>query len=145
MRCPIDGGAAAISPVWLQNRTKTVSTEGGGGGEGGEGIGSRVSRPRDQRISSGHSGPRGRTAHAKGSSLEECQVLQELYDATGGPQWHIQDGWNDRAKLLTDCCNAYGVQCAAEDGTVLSLLLLGNNLRGPIPSSISRLRNLTEM
>jgi len=54
----------------------------------------------------------------------EKDVLLELYDATGGEDWFNKVGW---ATESTPICEWYGIQCA-EDGTVESIDLGGNNL-----------------
>ena len=75
---------------------------------------------------------------------DECLALADIFDATNGTQWLDGLGWTDRATLLSNCCRAKGVGCDSE-GRVVSLKLPGNNLRGRVPPSISRLRQLQDL
>ena len=78
-------------------------------------------------------------------SSEECSALADLYDATGGPKWHVRTGWEDRTALLSDCCRAYGVKCDSDSQHVLHLKLMSNNLHGTIPSSIRLLGQISTL
>ena len=74
------------------------------------------------------------------SFISDRQILEILFKATGG------DGWNNRYNWLTDApiSTWHGVKTNA-DGDVIALQLFENNLRGIIPSSLGRLRNLQEL
>ncbi|MDE2781326.1 MAG: Ig-like domain-containing protein [Gemmatimonadota bacterium] len=67
-------------------------------------------------------------------SQEECpplsdrEILEVLYEATGGADWTHRDGWLTEAPLG----DWHGVKADGE-GRVLELALYGNNLRGRIP------------
>ena len=76
---------------------------------------------------------------------QECVALADLYDATNGPHWRRQMGWSNRTALLENCCLAYGVTCNSTSGHVESLVLISNDLRGNISSSISVLREIKEL
>ena len=67
----------------------------------------------------------------------QCQALEALYNATGGPSWTQNSGW------LADFepCGWHGVSCAGSN--VVSLSLADNNLVGTIPSEIGGLAGLT--
>ena len=64
-------------------------------------------------------------------------ILEILYDATGG------SNWTNRARWLTDAPlrEWYGVDVDGE-GRVSRLLVSGNNLTGPIPPELGGLVNL---
>ena len=71
--------------------------------------------------------------------------LMALYNSTNGPGWTNKTGWVDGA-AGTNCdpCNGwYGVTCT--NGRVSGLNLGGNQLSGPIPSSIGNLSNLQQL
>ena len=71
------------------------------------------------------------------AGLSDREALEELYKATGGPNWRRSDNW------LTDrpLDEWFGVD-ASPDGSVVRLHLGHNNLNGELPSE---LRNLTSM
>jgi hypothetical protein len=85
-----------------------------------------------------------RAGSASSSNVSECSALADLYDATDGPKWDHRTGWDDRSRLLLNCCAAYGVTCDNESH-VVKLILIGNGLFGPIPSSISALSFLIRL
>ncbi len=65
-------------------------------------------------------------------------VLDALYEATGGPDWHSNDGW------LTDApINEWHGVSVDETGRVDSLNLGINGLTGSIPPELADLTNLT--
>jgi Leucine-rich repeat (LRR) protein len=69
----------------------------------------------------------------------ECEVLEALYNDTGGASWTNHTGWLD-----TDTpCSWYGVTCT--NGHVRKLELNNNELTGPIPPELGDLSNLTEL
>ncbi len=66
----------------------------------------------------------------------ECEALVALYSSTAGENWFIHDGW-----LSTNTpCSWFEVHC--ESGHVTELYLIGNNLAGPIPLTLSNLTHL---
>lgn len=70
--------------------------------------------------------------------MEEKEVLQLLYKATGGSNWYNNDGWNDPN---ADVCDYFGIDCG--DGkSVLGIRLGANNLRGTPPREIFLLKQL---
>ncbi len=70
-------------------------------------------------------------------SLEDRDVLVELYEATGGARWKNNANW------LSDRSTGewHGVTTDA-DGRVTGLLLERNGLSGPIPAAVGNLANL---
>ncbi|QTA92267.1 IPT/TIG domain-containing protein [Desulfonema magnum] len=86
-------------------------------------------------------------AHAAISS-DEREALVEIYNSTGGSNWtnttQGQDVW-DIVNLSSNCCGWYGITCDVFKTKVTKIKLSKNNLTGSIPSSISKLINLTEM
>lgn len=75
----------------------------------------------------------------------ECQVLHELFDATGGSEgkWVNSEGWAGVSATgsVTDCCEWHGVTCG-EDGSVIELDLWNNGLEGQLPPTIGELASL---
>lgn len=71
----------------------------------------------------------------------EREALVDLYHATGGDQWHDNQGWLSNPGSE---CNWHGVQCASPDGDhfVLRLMLPSNNLTGELPNSLAGLDRL---
>ena len=69
---------------------------------------------------------------------EDRAVLEALYEATGGPDWHSNDGWLTDAPII----EWHGVS-VDETGRVDSLDLGSNNLEGSIPPELGNLTNLT--
>ena len=64
-------------------------------------------------------------------------ILMELYDSTGGPQWKDNEYWgSERPLRLWE-----GVE-ADDDGYVTSLSLHDNNLSGPVPATLGGLERL---
>ena len=69
--------------------------------------------------------------------LSDREVLEALYDVTGGPNWGNRDNWRTDAPLG----DWHGVQVDAS-GRVERLYLDENDLSGPIPPEIGELANL---
>ncbi len=69
----------------------------------------------------------------------DYQPLVDLYNATGGANWTRRTNW------LTGCtpCGWQGVTCT--NGRVTSLNLIGNNLVGTLPASLSALTSLQSL
>ena len=72
--------------------------------------------------------------------LTNREVLEALYDATGGPNWGNRDNWRTDAPLR----DWHGVQVDAS-GRVERLYLDDNDLSGPIPPEIGELANLERL
>ena len=73
-------------------------------------------------------------ATAQGSAASDRAVLEELYDATGGPDWIDNTNWKTSAPLG----EWFGVTTDAA-GRVTRLVLRGNELAGPIPAVLGEL------
>ena len=72
-----------------------------------------------------------------GSPNPERAALTALYDATGGSDWKINDGW------LSDDPLAQWIRVTTdEDGRVTSLDVGSNRLNGEIPAELGDLSNL---
>ena len=67
----------------------------------------------------------------------EREILQMLYDATGGEEWRRRDNWLTDAPLG----DWHGVTTDGA-GTVVELALYGNNLRGRVPPEFASLTAL---
>ena len=80
----------------------------------------------------------GSTTCAAVQKVQERQVLEALFEATGGNDWKRKDGWMDSN---VDICKWYGVSCQ-QNSTVESLLLGSNNLVGTPPPELFQLPNL---
>ena len=74
-------------------------------------------------------------------SVNECQALVALYDATDGPNWLQQQNWLMMGPMAP--CGWYGVRCA--NGHVTGLLLAANQLSGTLPITIGHLSELTTL
>ena len=68
------------------------------------------------------------------------EALTALYNATGGPQWTTSTNWNTDQPLS----DWYGVQ-ANDQGRVIDLNLVQNNLRGQIPAELSNMEQLRRL
>jgi|GEM_PF-1402426 len=68
-----------------------------------------------------------------GISLTECEALERFYDETNGAAWTDNTDW---FQIFTPC-TWYGVLCSG--GSVIELMLPGNNLSGPIPTALGDL------
>ena len=69
--------------------------------------------------------------------LSDRDILDVLYDVTGGPSWTNNDNWLTDAPLG----ERFGVLIDGE-GRVVNLQLTGNNLTGPIPPELGNLASL---
>jgi len=78
---------------------------------------------------------------AKARTMERV-VLEALFESTDGPdeQWKTSTGWLDDE----DFCNWYGIDCD-ENGSVASIQLGSNGLKGSLPTSIWTLPNLVHL
>ena len=68
------------------------------------------------------------------------EVLEVLYDATGGPDWTHNENWRTDAPLG----EWYGVE-VDDQGRVVGLGFLGNRLTGRIPRELGGLANLESL
>jgi hypothetical protein len=82
-------------------------------------------------------------AHAQVSEAER-QALIDFYHATGGDDWHNNDGWLGEAGSE---CDWHGVACTGPDGEeiVFRLELPDNGLVGTLPDSIAGLARLQRL
>ena len=67
-------------------------------------------------------------------------ALVALYNATNGPGWNNNENWLSEAPL--DQWSGVFTAC---DGSLTHLVLIGNQLAGPIPSELGNLSNLMEL
>lgn len=83
-------------------------------------------------------------ATGSAQTLENDRLaLVDLYNATWGPYWYINTGWNVPGSPGDSPCGWYGVTC--ENGRVTKLELAYNEMVGTIPSSIGNLTALTQL
>ena len=68
------------------------------------------------------------------------EILEILYNATGGEGWHIREGWLTDAPL-----NDWNGVTTNTEGRVTGLGLIENNLSGPIPPELGSLTRLEGM
>jgi hypothetical protein len=73
--------------------------------------------------------------------LPECQVLVELYTATGGAHWLANSGWLSFTRSAP--CHWYGVTCSG--GHITELNLASNNLSGTLPLTLNQLIGLKRL
>ncbi|WP_419936493.1 Ig-like domain-containing protein [Candidatus Palauibacter sp.] len=78
------------------------------------------------------------SGHARITVVEDSQrmALEAFYRSTGGEEWINQGNW------LTDAPLGQWYGVTAREGRVVSLLLMANNLNGPIPPQIEHLTSL---
>lgn len=74
---------------------------------------------------------------------EECEALLDLYTATNGKNWENTKANDKKWFGNNSACSWHGITC--EGGHVSILNLYGNELAGPIPSSISKLAYLKKL
>ena len=80
------------------------------------------------------------TTIAAAGPQSDREVLESLYDATGGASWTNRASWKTRAPLG----EWYGVTTDAAD-RVTGLDLPDNGLTGPVPATLGRLENLERL
>ena len=82
----------------------------------------------------------------------QVRALLDLYTATQGSQWFVSEGWSSLTSATPIstvcaflesnqqgwCCTSSQALCPAEYG-ISVLLMVGNNLQGTLPASISAL------
>ena len=73
-------------------------------------------------------------------ALTEREILQQLYDATDGRNWHTNDNWYTNAHY----CEWYGVTCDNAK-SVVNIVLGSNKLQGTVPTAIYQLPNLKRL
>jgi len=71
----------------------------------------------------------------------ECQALIDLYRSTNGASWFLNYGWN----TSTPCSGTGWLGVVCTGGNVTQLVLVGNNLNGTLPASLSNLTHLTAL
>jgi Leucine-rich repeat (LRR) protein len=72
--------------------------------------------------------------------MTEREILELLFDATDGSNWHTKQNWYTNAHF----CEWYGISC--DDGkSVVSIVLGSNQLRGTVPTAIYQLPNLARV
>ena len=80
-------------------------------------------------------------ATATANTAAERSILELLYDQTGGSKsWKSSNEW----KTETSVCTWYGINCD-ENGSVASIQLGSNGLRGSMPTEIFSLPNLVHL
>ena len=85
----------------------------------------------------GPSGPSSERVPAEPTSPEtDREALVALYNATGGPNWNSNDNWLSDMPIR----EWYGV--TTDDGRVIVLDLMENQLSGEIPPELGNLTNL---
>ena len=72
--------------------------------------------------------------------MTDREVLEALYEATGGPEWRNRTKWLSEAPIG----EWFGVETDS-NGRVTSLVLPGNGLRGTIPPALGRLDSLQRL
>ena len=72
--------------------------------------------------------------------MTDREVLEALYEATGGPEWRNRTKWRSEAPLG----EWFGVETDS-NGRVTSLALPGNGLSGGIPPALGRLDSLQRL
>lgn len=71
----------------------------------------------------------------------ELFILELLYDQTGGSDsWKSNNGWKTEASV----CSWYGINCD-ENGSIASIQLGSNGLKGSLPTEIFSLPNLVHL
>ncbi len=71
---------------------------------------------------------------------EDREVLESLYEATGGPDWNSSEGWLEDGALA----GWHGVEVDSL-GRVTTLDLSGNGLVGSVPMSLAQLVGMTSL
>ncbi len=76
---------------------------------------------------------------------EEYEALLDFYEATGGPNWKVKNGWENgtRDTQTYNVLGWFGV--SSYQGHVIQLFLSNNRLTGTIPSSFTELKYLTSV
>jgi len=90
------------------------------------------------------------TSTLEGISLQERDILIDLYQATDGDQWANNDGWKE-PPLHTDGFAMPGTEkdwfgiWVSGDNHVFSIGMDNNNLKGTIPKELGNLNTLTSL
>ena len=79
-------------------------------------------------------------AGAECAPLTGREILEALYDGTGGPDWHRNENWLSDAPLG----EWHGVE-VDDQGRVVELRLNTNRLTGPIPRELGDLANMRSL
>src|SRR5687768_13269672 len=81
------------------------------------------------------------TADAQPGAAEYAALI-ELYNSTNGPNWTNNTGWSTANPNVVQSVNGwYGIE-VDQQGHVIELDLVGNNLVGSIPPTIGSLLHL---
>ena len=86
-----------------------------------------------------------------GNDVATCEVLQALYDSTGGDNWLDNGGWVDAFSAASaggapaDYCTFTGVTCDGNNEFVLGLDLGFVGLAGTLPPALGLLENVTDL
>ena len=91
-----------------------------------------------QTVMAGSTSPLGETS---GTAVSDISALVTLYEATGGPNWHRNDGWLSDTRQPGSW---YGVTTDA-NGRVIELNLWANGLTGQLPTEIGQLHDLERL
>jgi hypothetical protein len=82
-------------------------------------------------------------------AAQQLAALLALYEATVGPRWTNNGGWNNPVNNPDPCTSWFGVQCDTTSTEVLALDLhsnnLGGELRGTLPTELGYLTYLTSL
>ncbi|CAN0201907.1 unnamed protein product [Scytosiphon promiscuus] len=76
-----------------------------------------------------------------GTSDEDREVLEGLFDATGGLEWRQRKGWKTTLNLY----EWYGVTVNTSSGRVERLKLIDNNLKGSVPENLYKMDALRDL
>lgn len=74
------------------------------------------------------------------ASEADRAILLDLYNQTNGAQWHDNSNWNSD----TAVCLWHGV-CCNDQGNIEELMLSGNNIVGPLPTTLGGLASLRNL
>lgn len=78
---------------------------------------------------------------ARASDPSDKAILEEFYNATGGPNWRGNTNW-----LSNEPISLWQGVTADDQGRVIGLsFYIGNNLNGSIPVALSNLANLRQL
>ena len=102
-------------------------------------VGAAAAGTEPPRTSHG-TGASGASDEAPSTPPAERAALVALYNATDGPNWTRNTGWNTTAPVG----DWYGVT-TNDSGSVTALYLFRNSLSGSIPTNLTNLTNLTHL
>jgi Leucine-rich repeat (LRR) protein len=79
--------------------------------------------------------------HVSAASPSQNEILEQLYDATNGDKWSLNNDWKSTD---ANVCTWYGIYCN-DQGDVTRIELDRNNLSGSIPPDFWKLTKLTSV